>query len=203
MVGSLRQFAAAAFFSAVLAGCAGSPDSYSSYDGGNVATPDTPLQCVPYARSHSQVTLYGDAYTWWDQAAGRYARSMTPSGGAVMVLSGYAGPNRAHVAVVREVVDSREIRIDHANWLDDGAIYENDPVRDVSPDNDWTEIRVYNLKAGAWGTHVYPVQGFIGPGAPGDEPMRLAQSSTPKEPDSDAEPSRDNDPIAALIDDEK
>ncbi len=31
-----------------------------------------PLQCVPYAREHSGVKIYGDAYTWWDKAAGKY-----------------------------------------------------------------------------------------------------------------------------------
>jgi surface antigen len=158
---------------------------------------------VPYARSRSQIALYGDAYTWWDQAAGRFARSAQPSEGAVMVLTGYAGPNRAHLAVVREVVDSRELRIDHANWLDDGAIYENDPVRDVSADNDWSEVRVYNLKAGAWGSRVYPVQGFIGPGGPNNQPMRLAQSAAPKPSNPNAQHSRDEDPITALIEDEE
>jgi hypothetical protein len=79
-----------------------------------------------------------------------------------MVLNNYAGPNRGHVAVVRRVMDGREIRVDHANWLDDGSIYVNDPVQDVSRDNDWSVVRVFNLKTGAWGGRLYPVQGFIG-----------------------------------------
>jgi surface antigen len=203
MVGSFVRFAAAAAFSAFLAGCVGSSDRDRSFEGGSVATPDTPLQCVPYARSRSQIALRGDAYTWWDQAAGRYARNAAPSEGSVMVLYGYAGPNRAHLAVVREIVGARDIRVDHANWLDDGAIYEDDPVRDVSADNDWTQVRVYNLKAGAWGSRIYPVQGFIGPGGADDEPLRLAQSSTPKASESDSDQRRDNDPIADLIDDDK
>ena len=49
-----------------------------------------------------------------------------------MVMVGYAGKHRAHVAVVRRLVTPREIRVDHANWLNDGAIYVNDPVVDVS-----------------------------------------------------------------------
>jgi surface antigen len=120
-----------------------------------------PLQCVPYARDHSAVNIHGDAYTWWDQAAGRYPRSSQPSAGSVMVLHDYAGPDRGHVAVVRALVSPREIRVDHANWLDDGSIYVNDPVEDVSSGNDWTLVRVFNLKTGAWGGRVYPVQGFI------------------------------------------
>ena len=51
---------------------------------------------------------------------------------SLMVLAGYAGPSRGHVAVVRRAVGPREIRVDHANWLDDGAVYVNDPVADVS-----------------------------------------------------------------------
>jgi surface antigen len=126
------------------------------------ADPHKPLQCVPYARDHSDVKLHGDAYTWWNQAAGKYPRSYQPSTGSVMVLYNYAGPDRGHVAVVRAQVGPREIRVDHANWLDDGSIYLNDPVEDVSDGNDWTEVRVFNLKTGAWGGRVYPVQGFIG-----------------------------------------
>ena len=57
----------------------------------------------------------------------------------------------------------REIRVDHANWLDDGAIYVDDPGRGcVAASNDWSEVRVWNIKTGAWGGKVYPVQGFIG-----------------------------------------
>jgi surface antigen len=121
-----------------------------------------PLQCVPYARAHSGIKIYGDAYTWWDKAAGKYPRGALPEPGAVMVLNNYAGPNRGHVAVVRRVMDGREIRVDHANWLDDGSIYVNDPVQDASRDNDWSVVRVFNLKTGAWGGRLYPVQGFIG-----------------------------------------
>ncbi len=53
--------------------------------------------------------------------------------------------------------------MDHANWLDDGSIFINDPVMDVSEDNDWSAVRVWNIKTGAWGGNTYPVQGFILP----------------------------------------
>ena len=134
-----------------------------------------PLECVPYARDHSGVDIHGDAYTWWNQAAGRYPRSSQPSAGSVMVLNNYAGPDRGHVAVVRAQVSPREIRVDHANWLDDGSIYVNDPVEDVSSENDWTLVRVFNLKTGAWGGKVYPVQGFIG-GFGQDRPELVART---------------------------
>jgi surface antigen len=126
----------------------------------------TGLQCVPYAREHSGIDIHGDAYTWWDKAAGLYVRGDTPLEGSVMVMVGYAGRHRAHVAIVRHIVSSRKILIDHANWLDDGAIYVNDPVEDVSADNDWSQIKVWNIRTGSWGTKTYNVRGFIGPGKP-------------------------------------
>jgi len=135
----------------------------------------TALQCVPYARENSAIKIYGDAWTWWDQAAGRYERGRAPASGTVLVLHDYAGPNHGHVAVVRRIVSAREIRIDHANWLNDGSIFLNNPVMDVSPANDWSQVRVFNIKTGAWGGKVYPVKGFIGSGstlprAPAQEP---------------------------------
>jgi surface antigen len=170
-MGAIQNLAAVALLALALEGCAGSNDvmDYSENpmprEHGHAMVEESthkPLQCVPYARDHSGVKIHGDAYTWWDQAAGKYPRTNQPSAGSVMVLDNYAGPDRGHVAVVRALVGVREIRVDHANWLDDGSIYVNDPVEDVSSENDWSLVRVYNLKTGAWGGKVYPVQGFIG-----------------------------------------
>lgn len=157
-----------AFAAAALAGCASNRAVYESLppqSAPNTAriAPPSPLQCVPYAREHSSVKIYGDAWTWWDQAAGKFPRESAPETGSVMVLAGYAGPRSGHVAVVRSVTNTREIHVDHANWLDDGAIYLDDPVADVSSANDWSEVRVWNMETGAWGGRIYPVQGFIGP----------------------------------------
>ena len=186
MVGSFRHLAVLALVCLGLCGCVGGNADLDDDDSGpapsSLSQPQRSadgglLQCVPYARDHSAVTIYGDAYTWWDKAAGRFARSSLPSEGAVMVLFNYAGPNRGHVAVVREILDARTIKVDHANWLDDGAIYTDNPVRDESPDNDWSVVRVFNLKTGAWGRRLYPVQGFIGPGPDsGDSDSRIAQT---------------------------
>ena len=126
----------------------------------------THLQCVPYARDHSGVSIFGNANTWWAKAAGVYARGDKPLLGSVMVLDGYSR-HRGHVAVVRSIYSPREIHIDHANWLDDGAIYVNDPVMDVSADNDWSQVKVWNIRSGSWGTRTYHVEGFIGPGREG------------------------------------
>ena len=183
MVGSFVRLAAAASLCAALAACTTAPSGmYDSAPGESRNTARPPqgsvLQCVPYARDHSGIMLYGDAYTWWDQADGKYARSSMPSEGAVMALFNYAGPERGHLAVVRSIIDERTIRIDHANWLDDGEIFVNDPVRDVSPDNDWSQVRVDNIRNSAWGGRIYPVQGFIGPGS-GDNPVVVAAQPQP------------------------
>jgi hypothetical protein len=149
--------AAAGVCLAFMCGCA-SPDGTQA-----PSVPSSYLECVPYARAHSTVKLFGDAYQWWAKAVGVYETGSTPKPGSVMALSGYAGPSRGHLAIVRVVISAREIRVDHANWLNDGAVYLNDPVYDVSARNDWSIVRVWNLQSGAWGGKVYPVQGFIGP----------------------------------------
>ncbi|HUO99543.1 MAG TPA: CHAP domain-containing protein [Rhizomicrobium sp.] len=214
-MGSFVRLAAAALFCAALAACTTTPPSSYGYDRdyGTVArpaprSPGSVLQCVPYAREHSGIALYGDAWTWWDQADGRYARAPTPSQGSVLVLFNYAGSERAHLAVVRDILDSRTIRVDHANWLDDGAIFVNDPVRDVSPDNDWSQVRVFNFRTGAWGARNYPVQGFIGPGpdaspvltasAPAPTRTRLAQRPVPPAEADGPEPAQ-HDYVADLL----
>jgi surface antigen len=148
------------------------------------------LQCVPYAREHSAIKIMGDANTWWDKAAGKYERGSNPAGGAVMVLFNYASSGSGHVAVVRRVVSTREIRIDHANWLNDGSIYVNDPVVDVSAANDWSQVKVWNIKTGGWGTKTFPVKGFIGTGS----------AATPHG-DDDAAPPADDLIVSALPDD--
>ena len=136
----------------------------------NADAPDRPsfvrtqerAECVPYARRVSGIQIYGDAHTWWDQAAGRYARWPSPQSGSVMVLYGYAGPKRGHLATVTRIVSKREIRVDHANWLNDGNLYLNSPVIDVSPANDWSVVRIYNNRDGHLGVNNYKVRGFIG-----------------------------------------
>jgi hypothetical protein len=167
-----------AFAATALAGCASDRAAYESFPPESApraafAAPQSPIQCVPYAREHSSVKIYGDAWTWWNQAAGKFPRESAPEIGAVIVLQGYAGPQSGHVAVVRSLMNPREIRVDHANWLDDGAIYVDDPVADVSAANDWSQVRVWNIKTGAWGGKTYPVQGFIGP-AGGVDNQRIA-----------------------------
>jgi hypothetical protein len=146
------------------------------------------MQCVPYARAHSAVNIHGDAYTWWAKAAGLYARGSTPVVKSVLVLNGYA-KRRAHVAVVSRIISPREIRIDHANWYDDGAVYVNDPVVDVSENNDWTAVKVWNIRNGSWGTKTYQVQGFIGPGPAGSaSPLVASYEPARRDPETRSTP---------------
>ena len=117
------------------------------------------MQCVPYARLRSGIGIFGDAHTWWQVAAGRYARGHVPEPGAVLVLRQTSRLSYGHVAVVTQRVNPREIRIDHANWQR-GTVITGMPVMDVSPANDWTQLRFWNQEARAWGA-IYPAEGFI------------------------------------------
>ena len=79
-------------------------------------------QCVPFARMISGIQLFGDAWTWWQQAAGKYAQGFTPKSGAVLVFKPSGVMNKGHVAVVSQVLTDRIIQVTHANWsLIDGA----------------------------------------------------------------------------------
>jgi hypothetical protein len=58
------------------------------------------------------------------------------------------------------VEDSRDILVTQANWLP-YRIEHNQPVVDVSADNDWTEVRVWYEPANAMGVRIYHTYGFI------------------------------------------
>lgn len=123
------------------------------------------LQCVPYARQVSGIQLRGDAHTWWDQAAGRYQRGFTPRLGAVMAFRPHGPMVLGHVATVSRIIDSRRILVRHANWSplggERGQIEDNVLAMDVSPRNDWSEVRVWYQPLGGLGTTHWPVAGFI------------------------------------------
>lgn len=139
------------------------PDLPDAGDEPRVTDYSANLQCVPFARQMSGVQIFGNANTWWAQASGRYARSSQPAFGSVFVLQGYNTTARGHVAVVTHVDSSRLIRVDQANWLNNGEISRSVPILDVSPDNDWSEVRVWHIPGGHWGGRVYTGQGFIHP----------------------------------------
>ncbi len=120
------------------------------------------LQCVPYARQQSGIQIRGDAWTWWDQAAGRYARGRRPEIGSVLVMRRRGG-SLGHVGVVTDVIDRRTIVLSHANWLNRGQIHVDTPVRDVSSAGDWSAVRVWYTPGGVYGGSTYPAYGFIYP----------------------------------------
>jgi CHAP domain len=127
----------------------------------SVETPLRKLFCVEYARMRSGLQIFGDAKYWWSRAKALYARMAMPAENAVMVFSGSKHLKKGHVAVVTQIVSSREIRVDQANWQNHGEIDLSIPVRDVSAKNDWSKVRVWNIGSGSYGAHVYAVSGFI------------------------------------------
>lgn len=141
---------------------------FEAVSGGGSSNLPESLQCVPYARTVSGIRLYGDAWTWWDQADGRYARGFAPKVGAVMAFRPYGKMQLGHVAAVSKIVDSRTVLLRHANWSPingrRGQIEDDVQAVDVSPANDWSEVRVWFAPAQGLGTTHWPVAGFIYPG---------------------------------------
>jgi len=154
----------------LLAACATSP-APSATNVVRYSQPDTTMEqpaayisCVPYARSASGVQLFGDAWTWWKGAEGKYPKGKAPQKGAVLTLQKTKSLPMGHVAVVAQVSgDPRKIMVDHANWGDNGTtrgkVHHRQPVIDVSKHNDWSEVRFMNT-VGTFG-RVYPAHGFI------------------------------------------
>lgn len=117
------------------------------------------LQCVPYAREVSHIDLSGNAFLWWAEAAGRYARGNMPAEGAVLNFKAIGRMPLGHVAVVTSVLDERTILVTQANWIR-GTITNDVTVQDVSPNNDWSEVEVELGDSSKWGAP-YPAYGFI------------------------------------------
>jgi surface antigen len=127
-----------------------------------------PAQCALFAREFTGIHIRGNAYAWWDLAAGQYPRGDLPKVDAVLVLRSTAQLPLGHVAIVKKTVGPREITVTHANWGKDDPtrriIHDSTAVVDVSPRNDWTALRFWNAPAHAFGK-VYAAYGFIYPKA--------------------------------------
>jgi len=126
---------------------------------------DTYWQCVPFARLASGIQIFGDAYTWWKQAAGKYETGFQPKAGAVLCFKPTGKMKLGHVAVVSQVLTERVIQISHANWSriggSRGQIEQNVTVVDVSPAGDWSTVKVWYDPVRDLGTSSYPTYGFI------------------------------------------
>ena len=129
------------------------------------AVADTYWQCVPFARLISGVQIYGDAWTWWKQAVGKYDTGVSPKAGAVLCFKPNGKMRLGHVAVVSQVLTERVIQITHANWSriggTRGQIEKDVTVIDVSPAGDWSQVKVWYDPVRDLGSSTYPTHGFI------------------------------------------
>lgn len=157
LIGHLVPTLAAA---SLLAACGSSSRAPSSSAGASMRVPG--ISCAPFARELSGIALYGEADSWWHNAAGRYTRNEQPATGSVLVFRRTARLRSGHVSVVTRVVSPRQILVTQANWVP-GQVDEDQLVVDVSSRNDWSEVRVWYPPSNTLGTHIYAAHGFIHP----------------------------------------
>jgi surface antigen len=123
------------------------------------------LQCAQFARLFSGIQIFGNAYTWWEQAVGKYARGFTPESGSVLVFKSSGVMRDGHVAVVSHVLTDRIIQVTHANWSviggHRGQVEKDVTVVDVSPNGDWSQVKVWYDPSHNLGNTVYPTYGFV------------------------------------------
>jgi surface antigen len=123
------------------------------------------LSCVPYVRQVTGMQVTGNGWEWWGNAAGSYARGHRPEPGSVLAFRSTGNMRYGHVAVVSEVLGSRHVLIDHANWagpgIRRGTVTHGVHVVDVSPANDWTDVRVQVGRGQEDFGRSYPTYGFI------------------------------------------
>jgi surface antigen len=120
---------------------------------------------VPFARLISGVQIFGDAYTWWRQAIGKYETGFQPKAGAVLCFKPTARMKLGHVAVVSQVLTDRIVQITHANWSPinghRGQVEKDVTMIDVSDAGDWSEVKVWYGPLADLGGSSYPTYGFI------------------------------------------
>jgi len=131
------------------------------------ASADTYWQCAQFARIVSGIQIFGDAWTWWQQAAGRYETGFTPRAGAVLCFKPTSRMRLGHVAVVSQVLTDRVVQITHANWSpiegSRGKVEQDVTVIDVSPAGDWSQVKVWYDPNRDLGGSTYATHGFIYP----------------------------------------
>jgi surface antigen len=129
------------------------------------ASAETYWQCVPFARLISGIQIFGDAYTWWNQAVGKYDTGFTPKAGAVLCFKPTERMRLGHVAVVSQVLTDRIVQITHANWSpiegSRGKVEKDVTLVDVSPQGDWSQVKVWYDPNRDLGGSTYQTYGFI------------------------------------------
>ena len=122
-------------------------------------------QCAYFARLFSGIQIFGDAWTWWTKANGKYAKGATPQAGSVLVFRPQGAMRLGHVSVVSQVLTDRVIQVTHANWSriggTRGQIEKNVTVVDVSPQGDWSKVKVWYDSLKDLGTSTYATHGFV------------------------------------------
>ena len=124
------------------------------------------IDCVQYVKSSSNFELAGNAWSWWQHAAGVYDRGNEPRGGSVLVFDRTRRMPAGHLALVSRVVDDYTVLIDHANWSatggGDGRVRRGVRAIDCSPYRDWSSVCVWNREFRSFG-RPYSTAGFIYP----------------------------------------
>jgi surface antigen len=109
--------------------------------------------------------IFGDAWTWWEKATGRYEEGASPKPGAVLVFRSQGRMKLGHVAVVSQIITDRYIQVTHANWSPingrRGQVEDNVNVMDVSEKGDWSKVKVWYGPLNDLGSTVYSTYGFI------------------------------------------
>ena len=67
-------------------------------------------ECVPFARAASGIQLYGDAWTWWTAADGKYERGTKPREGAVLGMEEALSPEQALTLYLAHPLDLTRTR---------------------------------------------------------------------------------------------
>jgi surface antigen len=139
-------------------------------------------ECVPFAREMSGIQIFGNARTWWGQAAGKYERGREPRVGSVLAFKPHGSMSQGHVAMVSQIVDDRTVKLTHANWSliggRRGQIERNVTAIDVSDAGDWSRVKVWYAPLRDLGTTSWPTHGFIYPGSTSDiaaAPVQMAK----------------------------
>lgn len=144
-------------------------------------------ECVPFARDVSGIKIWGNAHTWWDQAAGKYDRGSHPRVGAVLVFASTDKLRFGHVAVVSRIIEKRTVMVTHANWSriggKRGRAEQDVTLFDVSQRGDWSQVKVWYRDSDGLGGSTYPVYGFIYPSTKAAPTLGTSLNLTTDHPD--------------------